>query len=410
MTAAAPSAANRLAIDRVVVTRPVWNRLETASDAVGLQENVLLHAGPPYADAAGIPKPVLNSACVAAVYEGLARNFDEAAAMIGAKEIRLEPSQDHDIVTPLAAVVSASMPLHAVYDAHRGRQRVFAPINGGNRPALRLGIRSEAVLAHIRWLNTSFAEVLDNGVAEGIDLLPMAVAGLAAGDDCHGRTVAATSLLAAELAERTPGRIADEAALEFLDSSPSIFLNLWMAATKCLLKLAEGIDGSSLVTAAGGNGLAAGIQISALPGRWFTAPATPPVGRFDAAGDESRALAAIGDSAIVEALGLGAMAIGHSPEQMALLGEFLPADHERRVAGLLVGRHPDFKSVGLRLGITASDVVSLGSGPVVGLGILDACGEKGRIGGGIYDMPVAPFAEALSAVSSKGDSVACDLS
>ena len=400
MTAADLNAADRLAIDRVVVTRPVWNRIEPASDAVGLPKNVLLHAGPPFREGARIPAPVLNSACVAAVYEGLARDFDVSAAMIAAGEIRLEPSQDHDVVTPLAAVVSASMPLHAIYDAHRGQRRVFAPINGGNRPALRLGLRSDAVLAHIRWLNTRFAEILARGVGEGIDLLPMAIAGLAAGDDCHGRTVAATSLFATELAERTPGGIADEAALAFLESSPGLFLNLWMAATKCLLKLAEGIDGSSLLTAAGANGLETGIQVSALPGRWFTAPATPPSGRIDAVALRDRALPAIGDSAIVEALGLGAMAIDRSPEQMAALGAFLPADHERRVAGLLVGRHPDFRGVGVRLGITAGDVVSLDAGPVVGLGILDALGEHGRIGGGIYGMPVAPFAEALSAVSA----------
>ena len=101
-------------------------------------------------------------------------------------------------------------------------------------------------------------------------------------------------------------------------------------------------------------------------------------------------------------LALGAMAIGKSPEQMAALGAFLPADHERRVAGLLAGRHPDFGRIGVRLGITAGDVVSLDAGPVVGLGILDALGESGRIGGGIYAMPVAPFAEALSAVSAVG--------
>ena len=155
--------ADRLAFDRAMVTQPVWNRFNTARDALRLPDNVLLHAGPPFEEIAHVPAPILNSACVAAVYEELAPDFDQAEAMIRAGEILLKPAQDHDVVTPLAAVVSASMPLHAVYDAWRGEQRVFAPINGGNRPSLRLGLRSEAVLDHIRWLNTRVLDVLEQG-------------------------------------------------------------------------------------------------------------------------------------------------------------------------------------------------------------------------------------------------------
>ena len=145
--------------------------------------------------------------------------------MILAGEILLKPAQDHDVVTPLAAVVSASMPLHTIYDAWGGRQRVYAPINGGSRPAMRLGLRSEAVLDHIRWLNTWFLDVLQNGIAEGIALVPLAAVGLIGGDDCHGRTPVAGAALAAELIDRTRSGITDDNALEFLHSSPSLFLN-----------------------------------------------------------------------------------------------------------------------------------------------------------------------------------------
>lgn len=173
--------ADRLAFDKAMVTQPVWNRFNTARDAVNLDENILLHAGPAFSNPSKITLPILNSACVAAVFEGLAKNFDEAEAMILASEIILKPSQDHDVVTPLAAVVSASMPLHTVYDAWGGQQRVYAPINAGSRPAMRLGLRSEAVLEHIRWLNTRFLDVLEDGLAEGIALVPLAVIGLAGG-------------------------------------------------------------------------------------------------------------------------------------------------------------------------------------------------------------------------------------
>ncbi len=70
--------ADQLAFDRAMVTQPVWNRFNTASEAVGLAENVLLHAGPAFSAPEQITVPILNSACVAAVWEGLARNFDQA--------------------------------------------------------------------------------------------------------------------------------------------------------------------------------------------------------------------------------------------------------------------------------------------------------------------------------------------
>ncbi len=389
---------DQLAFDKAIVTQPVWNRFNTAADAWGLSQNTLLHAGPAFASVDQTTAPILNSACVAAVYEGIARDFDQAEAMIMAGEIILQPAQDHDVVTPLAAVVSASMPLHTIYDAWCGAQCVYAPINAGSRPAMRLGLRSTAVVDHIRWLNTRFLDVLQGGIAEGIALVPLAVVGLAGGDDCHGRTPVAAEALIAELKDRTPGGITDEDVLEFIHSSPSLFLNLWMAATKCMMKLAEGIEGSSFVTAAGGNGREVGIQISGLPGQWFTVPADSPKGKFDVDLPTDRALGAIGDSAVVEAFGLGAMAIELSPEQKSGLGAYLPDNTRARTSGLSVGAHPYFQSLDIQLGSTARGAVAEGAGPVISLGILDRDGTAGRLGGGIYDMPVTPFAAAMKAL------------
>lgn len=393
--------ADRLAWGRAVAAQPVWTGLDSAATALGLAGDVLLHAGPPFGSVADICRPILNSACVAAVYEGLSRDFDQAEAMIAGGDIVLEAAQDHSVVTPLAAVVSASMPLHVVEDIHGGATRSYAPVNGGSRPSLRLGLRSEAVLQHIRWLNGPFVETLRRGLGEGMALIPLAAAGLAAGDDCHGRTVAATGALIDELRARTPGGIGDEDARGFMASSPSLFLNLWMAATKCIMGSASGVEGASLITAAAGNGVEVGIQISGLPGRWFTAAAAPPRGKFDRDVPPERALGAIGDSAVVEGFGLGAMAFKLSPEQSKTLGAFLPEDSADRLAKLPAGRHPAFEALDISLGLTARAVVQTGAGPMVGLGILDREGEKGRLGGGIYDMPAAPFAAALAALNER---------
>lgn len=378
--------ADRLAFDRAMVAQPVWNRFTTAME-LGLAPNALLHAGPPFASIDDITVPILNSACVAAVFEGLARDFAQAEAMIRAGDILLEPAQDHGVVTPLAAVISASMPLHVVYDAWGGKVQAYAPINGGNRPALRLGLRSMAVLEHVKWLNTSVRDALLGGLAEGIAMVPLAVQGLQGGDDCHGRTPVAGAALVDELINRSGQPFPDDIT-EFMRGSPSLFLNLWMAATKCMMIAASGVEGSSFVTAAAGNGNETGIQVSGLPGRWFTTKATAPVGTFDVDAAADRAMGAVGDSAVVDAFGLGAM---------APLAEGSPKNSTRSNA-LSVGAHPYFKGSNIRFGTTARQAIALGNGPVISLGIIDRLGELGRLGGGLYDMPVAPFGQAVVAL------------
>ncbi|MEX0366296.1 MAG: DUF1116 domain-containing protein [Ruegeria sp.] len=391
--------ADRLAFDRAMVTQPVWNRFNTATEAFGLAENLLLHAGPACGDTARITKPVMNSACVAAVYEGLASDFDTAEAMIHAGEIVLKPAQDHGVVTPLAAVVSASMPLHSVYDAWRGKIRAFAPINGGIRPSLRLGLRSEAVLEHIRWLNTRVRDALQAGIGEGIALVPLAVDGLHGGDDCHGFTPVAGAALVEEIRGRSRSGIVDDEVAEFMVASPSLFLNLWMAATKCMMVAAEGVSGSGLITAAGGNGRDCGIQIAGLPGRWFTAPADAPRGDLGSHSPD-RALGAIGDSAVVDCFGLGAMAFAHSPAQRSAMADYLPGNLDALSRGLTVGAHPYFRGLDQGLGCSVRQVATVKVAPIISLGILDRNGIEGRIGGGIFSLPKEVCSEAVDALSA----------
>lgn len=393
--------ADRMALDQALETKPVWDHIDTAANEFGLERHILLHAGPPFDSVESVPMPILNSACVAAVYEGVASDFAEAEGMIKAGEIVLKPAQDHSTVTPLAAVVSASMPLHRIVDETDTSVPVYSPINGGSRPAMRLGLRSESVLKHIRWLNGAFSDLLRSGLTQPIELIPIAAKALRGGDDCHGRTSRGTKLLMRQVEHAIPGGVRDVDSREFIDSSPSLFLNVWMAASKCIMQRAAGVHDSSFVTAVAGNGVDIGIQISAMSGRWFTTAATPPVGRFDVDLPTGRALPAIGDSAVVEGLGLGAMAVHLSPEQEKNLKEFLPSDHRERSLLLLAGSHPGFGDLDCRVGLTARAVVQLERGPIIGLGILDIEGEKGRLGGGIFDMPVKPFQAALATLAHR---------
>jgi hypothetical protein len=171
-------------------------------------------------------------------------------------------------------------------------------------------------------------------------MIPIAAAALRQGNDCHGRTPMGTKLLMDIIESNIPKGITDPSTREFIDTSASIFQNLWMATSKCLMMSASGVSESSLVSAVAGNGVDTGIQISALPGQWLQAPATAPTGRFDSDLPAHRALPAIGDSAVVEGLGLGAMSIHLSPIQETNLADFLPDDYRARAKRLTCGLHP----------------------------------------------------------------------
>jgi len=397
-TAFADGPADLEALGRLAACRPALVSVEAAGAALGLPDNVLLHAGPAFASVHAVPAPVLNAACLAAMISGLADNIERARAGILAGDIALRPAQDHGVVMPLAFVVGAQTPLQRIRDLGESGAQAFAPVNDGNHHPVRTGLGTEAAFQELRWMTVAVADRIDAALSRPIELLGLARAGLEAGDDLHGRTPAATAAFVAEMRARLPRGIGD-AVGGFLDESAGLFLNLWMAATKCLMTAGAGVPGSGLVTAAAGNGVEVGIQVSGFPGRWFTAASAPPRGALGE-GMAGRALPAIGDSAVVEALGLGAMALHLSPAQASAFAPYLPPDADRRPGALLAGSHPAFEGLGAPLGITAARVAAYGAGPVVGLGILDREGEAGRIGGGIYDMPPAPFVAALAALEA----------
>ena len=140
-------AADQSAIQNVLAVEPALRGLKPASDAVGLDRNTILHAGPAFAKPADITKPILNSAVVALVFEGVASDFDSAEQMILSGEAVLQPAQNYEVVTPLAACVTASFMLQEVADGAGSGRTAYTPINGGNSPgAMRLGVRTEEIL------------------------------------------------------------------------------------------------------------------------------------------------------------------------------------------------------------------------------------------------------------------------
>ena len=380
------------ALTKVHAIRPVLQEHRRASDILNIDRNVLLHAGPAFASPSHITKVILNSASAALIFEGVARDFAEANQQIQSGDVILKPAQDHGVVVPLAGVVSASMWLHEVVDAAGTEIRSYSPLNGGNGPAMRLGQFSDDVVSHFHWLNNELIDVIETVRSRRTDLISIATQALTKGDDCHGRTIAATDTL---LEAWRPQIEKFPRVNEFLIRSPMFFLNLWMAACQCMLAAAADTEQSSLVTVAGANGFEFGLQIAGKPGEWLTGQATPPQGNIGEYPPE-RALGAIGDSAIVDMAGFGAMALSLAPEQVKAFGSFVPDDALDLPQLLLPRIHTGFGSINLRVGLCARTVTETRQTPIVALGILDQEGVAGHLGGGIFRYPLVVFETACS--------------
>ena len=385
----------------MLAVRPAFTGLAQACEAIPLAGKTLLHAGPPFADPSEIVTPIFNSAILAAVFEGWAKDFESAADLIHAGDITFAAAQDHATVTPLAAVVSPSMMVQVVADLDDPANKTFAPLNGGAGAAMRFGICAPDVLEKVKWLNNRLAAVLQPGLSTPIPLLPLADHGLHNGDDCHGRCAAATEALRLELSERLGGDLVTDGVDDFLSMSPPFFLNLWMAASKCIMAAAVGEPGCSLITAMAGNGVETGLQIGGLPSRWFTAPAEPPQGKLKDGHGPQTSLGAIGDSAVVEGLGLGALTwFVYAPDLIEGLETFLPPDGGERAGQLLVAEHPGFAVPAPRVGLSTRAIRDLDLAPIVSLGVVHKDGTEGVLGRGVYIPPTEPYATACNALEA----------
>jgi len=341
-----------------------WRDVVRRSDVLPqLGRSVLLHAGPPF-DAAP-PAPVRQAAAQALCFEGLARDMEAALAMLARGEARLLPAQDHGVATPLAQVVSASMPLAVVGD---GATEAYAPLVEGPPPALRFGSAAPEALSRLRQVASLGWERLAPALREQpLPLAPVVAQALALGDECHSRTGAANEALAAAM----PWLEAqDHAALR---ASPGFVLTILMAAACWRLRRRD-----AGIAAVGGNGLQFGLRVHGEP-QWRTATAQAPRGTRMPQHAATPALGAIGDSAVLDFCGLGGQALAAAPALCEEWRDVLPADmgvHRQAVVQVQSGL------------VDASQVRATGQVPWVNLAILDRDGKHGLIGRGAYPAPL----------------------
>lgn len=385
------SSADQKAFQLVSQCRPQWSGMCRASEILPDNSKRLLHAGPPFTCIDTIPAPVMNSLCVGAVYEGWAEGFDAARQMIVKGEIAAEPAQDHNIVVPLAGVVSPSMMLMVIRDGNNPQRRKYSVLNEGMVHCTRLGKLDSQLQDHLRWLNDELSTWISTRLNLPIDLLPVINAALSDGDDCHGRTMAGSALIAEMLYRAGSDPVLDKIR-EFLDGAMAFALNIWMANSSLMMAAAEGVDGASLITQAAGNGYEFGVQVAAKPGQWITMAAPEVKGAIEAAHTGRTAVGAIGDSAVVDFMGLGGQVLNTATASYDNLKDYLPEDALSRPEKALSGT---LQAIDRPVVTSARQVVANAGGPFVLLGMIEDRGEAGRIGGGVVDVPVSFFQKVL---------------
>ena len=401
--------ANAKAFDILRQGKPRLIDVAPALDVLpGMQPNLILHSAPAI-EWDRMCGPHRNGIIGAAIWEGLAKDAEEAEAKIRAGEILTAPCHAHDAVGAGAGITSASTPMLVVENETYGNRAYSCIAEGGGLRLLKWGYWDADVLATLTWQAKVFAPVLKVALAAAgpIDLKSIIGRAVEMGDECHNRSVAATALflrdLYGPLAALDMDADAVKASIKFLAESEHFLLHAVMAGAKATLMAAEGIEYSTLVTAMARNGVDFGIKVSGLGDKWFTAPAMEVRGLFfraewsyeDAAPD-------LGDSSITETIGLGGFIQPCAPT----VTQYVQADMAQAFANtaemrqICQGDNPDVRIPAMDfapgpLGIDIRKVVKTGITPLLDTAITHKDG--GLIGAGEVRAPMGCFRDALKA-------------
>jgi uncharacterized protein DUF1116 len=402
--------ANATAVRRMLTARPMWVDVRPASEVLGLERGMFLHAGPPV-DWARASGPLRGALIGAMLLEGMADSPERAAAALAGGAVRLDSCHHHAAVGPMAGVVSPSMWMFVVQDAEHGGT-AYCSLNEGLGKVLRYGAYGPEVIERLRWMAAVLGPVLRDAIRRHgpVDLTALIAQALQMGDELHNRNRAATSLLVRELAgdivaaDAAQSDVADS--LRFVGGNDHFFLNLAMAAGKAATDAARDVPGAGLVVAMARNGTDFGIQVAGTGDRWFTGPAGVPDGLYLGSYGAGDANPDIGDSAITETSGLGGFAMAAAPAIVRFVGGEVPEAlaATQRMYEITLAEHPAFQIPilsfrGTPVGIDVTRVVRTGILPVINTGIAGRAAGTGQVGAGLVSPPAEIFTAALEALA-----------
>jgi hypothetical protein len=195
--------------------------------------------------------------------------------------------------------------------------------------------------------------------------------------------------------------------VEFIAGNDQFFLNIAMAAGKAAADPLAGVAGATVVRAMARNGTEFGIRVAG-DARWFVAPVGTPEGLFFPGFGPADANPDLGDSAIVETIGLGGLAMAASPAVARFVGagglaEALRITEEMRE--ITLDEHPYFRIAtqdgrGAPVGIDVRLVVRTGITPLINTGIAGRQAGTGQVGAGNVRAPFGCFTAAVEGLAA----------
>jgi hypothetical protein len=402
--------ANEAALGKILAAEPVLADVRRAGELIPQLDaaRLMLHAGPPIAWTR-MCGPLKGALCGAIVFEGWAPDLAAAEKLAAGGGVQFAPNHHFGAVGPMTGVTTRSMPLLVVENRAFGNRAVCA-LNEGLGKVMRFGGNDAEVLARLAWLRDEFGPLLGKALRSSeIPLNPLIARGLAMGDEMHQRNVACSSLLmrilAPAMARAASTSLAQ--ALEFMGGNDQFFLNIAMAMGKSILDPARGTPSSSVVTAMSRNGTDFGIRVAGLGDAWFSAPVEMPQGLYFPGYSAADANPDMGDSAILETVGLGAFAMAAAPAVAGFVGAggFAEAlGYTRAMSEIAVARNPKWgipalEFAGTPAGIDVRRVVESGIAPAINTGIAHRLPGLGQVGAGVARAPLACFEQALVALA-----------
>jgi hypothetical protein len=404
--------ANKATVQRILQGEPVLIDVQPAGEVIkGLTRNMILHAGPPitWDRMCG---PMRGAICGIAVFEGWARDLAEAEAAAAGGKYAFHPNHHFGAVGPMTGMTTMSQPVMIVENKTFGN-RAYCTVNEGLGKVMRFGGNDAEVLDRLRMIATVLGPALSAALkaSGGIPLKSIIARGLAMGDEMHQRNVACSALFLREIAPflaRTSTdskKLAD--VLSFIGKNDQFFLNIAMAMGKAMTDPANGIEGSSIVTAMCRNGTDFGVRVSGTGERWYTAPVEMPTGLYFPGYSEKDANPDMGDSAIVETVGLGGFAMATATAVAGFVGAGSAseaANFTKAMYEITVARNPDWTMpnldyAGVPTGIDIRKVLQTGTAPVINTGIAHKQPGVGQVGAGVVRAPLACFERGLEGLA-----------
>ncbi len=405
-------AANQEVCDRIKKGRPTLVGMGQAKNTIpGMHDRMIMHAGPPI-NWERMCGPQRGAIMGALIYEGIAKDADQALKIAQSGEIEFAPCHHHHAVGPMAGIISPSMPVFIIENKTYGN-RAYCNLNEGLGKRLRYGAMGPDVYERLHWMEDILYPTLDRALqslAEGIDIRSLIAQAIHMGDEGHNRHKAGNSLFLRTVGPamiRTSVNSETTAKVfEFIDGNDHFFLGMAMPAAKSMLEPAENVPGSSIVTTMARNGTDFGIRISCMPERWFIAPAGKVQGLYLPGFTEKDANPDIGDSTITETAGYGGMAMAAAPAITNFIGGTaqMAMQATLEMYEITFDEHDSFtipalNSRGTPLGIDVRKVIETGILPQINTGIAHKEPGIGMVGAGILRAPQECFQEAFEALA-----------